>query len=88
MRIMVCYSHRTVHCSPFTSHWFILCFLSLETSPGGESFIGPEGMQQLCQDLGLDPEDIVMLAIAWKLKASQMGYFQRSEWLSGMQQLQ
>lgn len=50
--------------------------------------IGPEGMERLCQDIQTDPEDLSMLALAWKLKASQMGYFRKSEWINGMSSLE
>lgn len=50
--------------------------------------IGPEGMERLCQDIQVDPEDKAMLALAWKLKAQEMGFFKRSEWVQGMTQLE
>jgi len=31
---------------------------------------------------------IVMLVIAWHMKAKRMGYFTRSEWMEGLQELQ
>ena len=45
-------------------------------------------MEILCQDLQVDPEDKAMLALAWKLKAQEMGYFKRSEWVQGMTELE
>lgn len=56
--------------------------------PSVEPCIGPEGMERLCNDIEVDPEDIVMLALAWKLHAAEMGYFKRSEWLTGMMELE
>ncbi|XP_065885414.1 DCN1-like protein 5 isoform X2 [Dysidea avara] len=50
--------------------------------------IGPEGVENFCYDLGVEPEDIVMLVIAWHMKAKRMGYFTRSEWMEGLQDLQ
>jgi DCN1-like protein 4/5 len=47
-------------------------------------FKGPEGMEKFCRDIGVKPEDIVMLVLAWKMKAKQMGYFTQEEWLQGM----
>lgn len=49
--------------------------------------IGPEGVEKFCIDLEVDPEDIVMLVIAWHMKAKRMGYFTRSEWMEGMKTL-
>jgi len=46
--------------------------------------IGPEGIEKLCIDLDVDPSDIVMLVVAWKLSAENMGFFKLSEWKSGM----
>jgi len=46
--------------------------------------LGPDGMEKFCKDIGVKPEDIVMLVLAWKMKAKQMGYFTQEEWLLGM----
>lgn len=43
-----------------------------------------EGIQQLCDDLGVEPEDIVMLVISWHLQAAAMGEFSREEFIQGM----
>jgi len=48
-----------------------------------EESIGPEGVEQLCNSLGVDPADVLILVLAWQLGAKQMGYFSRDEWLSG-----
>ncbi|XP_076316048.1 DCN1-like protein SCCRO4 [Tachypleus tridentatus] len=50
--------------------------------------IGPDGMEKFCEDLGVEPEDVVMLVLAWKMEAKQMGYFRLSEWLKGLSDLQ
>ncbi|OAE26540.1 hypothetical protein AXG93_3817s1020 [Marchantia polymorpha subsp. ruderalis] len=49
-----------------------------------ESCIGPEGIEALCQDLGLSPTDIQVLLLAWKLQASRQGYFSLDEWRRGL----
>eukprot|EP00123_Amoebidium_parasiticum_P009564 comp19557_c0_seq1/m.22945 comp19557_c0_seq1/g.22945 ORF comp19557_c0_seq1/g.22945 comp19557_c0_seq1/m.22945 type:complete len:245 (-) comp19557_c0_seq1:59-793(-) len=49
--------------------------------------IGPSGMERLCDDLGVVPEDITMLVLAWQLNAKTMGYFTREEWRAGMERL-
>lgn len=46
-------------------------------------FSGPEGMEKFCEDLNVDPENVVMLVIAYKMGAKQMGYFTQEEWLKG-----
>ncbi|XP_048589132.1 uncharacterized protein LOC116618188 isoform X1 [Nematostella vectensis] len=46
--------------------------------------IGPEGIEKLCQDLDVDPENIVMLVLAWKLQAETLGFFKFTEWVKGM----
>merc|ERR1719435_916991 len=46
--------------------------------------IGPDGIEKLCKDLDVQPEDIVMLVLAWRLGAESMGYFKLLEWKNGM----
>lgn len=46
--------------------------------------LGPEGMERFCQDIKVDPENIVMLVIAYKMNAKNMGFFTQSEWLRGL----
>ncbi|XP_038055462.1 DCN1-like protein 4 [Patiria miniata] len=55
---------------------------------GQEDLIGPEGMEKFCEDIGVEPENIVMLVLAWKLEADQMGFFTLQEWMLGMTRLQ
>lgn len=49
--------------------------------------LGPEGMEKFCEDIGVEPENIIMLVIAWKMDAKQMGFFTKSEWLRGLSDL-
>ena len=49
--------------------------------------IEPEGMVQLCEELGVSAEDVVMLVLAWRLNAKTMGTFTWEEWLGGMSAL-
>ena len=44
-------------------------------------------MQLFCTNLGVEPGNIVMLVLAYKLHAKNMGYFTLEEWLEGMQKL-
>lgn len=46
--------------------------------------LGPEGMERFCQDIKLEPENIAMLVIAWKMQAKNMGYFTQQEWIKGL----
>lgn len=50
--------------------------------------LGPEGMELFCQDIKVDPENIVMLVIAYKMQAKNMGYFTQSEWIRGLSDLE
>ncbi|XP_071964674.1 DCN1-like protein 3 [Antedon mediterranea] len=54
---------------------------------GPEDSILSEGMEKFCQDLIVDPEDIIMLIIAWKFNASMMCRFTRSEFIAGFKLL-
>ncbi|KAH7285511.1 hypothetical protein KP509_33G031400 [Ceratopteris richardii] len=49
-----------------------------------ELTIGPEGIEQLCRDLGVEPTDIKILLLAWKLQAARQGYFSLEEWRRGL----
>lgn len=46
-----------------------------------------EGILQLCEDLNVEPEDLVMLVLSWHLKAQTMGEYTRSEFEGGMERL-
>nr|CAG4651584.1 EOG090X00X3 [Triops cancriformis] len=50
--------------------------------------IGPEGMENFCKAIGLEPENILMLVVAWKMGAKQMGFFTLQEWTKGLTDLQ
>ncbi|XP_060801403.1 DCN1-like protein 5 [Amyelois transitella] len=58
------------------------------TSVSEPDVLGPEGMEKFCEDLGVDPENVVMLVIAYKMGAKQMGFFTQEEWLKGLTELQ
>ncbi|CAK1555292.1 unnamed protein product [Leptosia nina] len=58
------------------------------TSVTEPDVLGPEGMEKFCEDIGVDPENVVMLVIAYKMGAKQMGYFTQEEWLKGLTDLQ
>eukprot|EP00026_Physarum_polycephalum_P013126 Phypoly_transcript_13498.p1 GENE.Phypoly_transcript_13498~~Phypoly_transcript_13498.p1 ORF type:complete len:279 (+),score=56.62 Phypoly_transcript_13498:134-970(+) len=52
-----------------------------------EQQIGPEGIEQLCKDLGVDPEDVLVLVLAYYLNAQKMGFFSKTEFITGLQKL-
>jgi DCN1-like protein 4/5 len=58
------------------------------TGADDDDVLAPEGMEKFCEDIGVEPENIVMLSLAWKLEAKQMGFFTMAEWLKGMTDLQ
>jgi len=49
--------------------------------------IGPEGIERFCADLGIKPEDAVVLVMAWHLNAAEMAYFSKQEFLEGFKKL-
>jgi DCN1-like protein 1/2 len=46
-----------------------------------------EGTEKFCEDLQVDPSDIVMLVIAFHLECHRMCEFTREEWISGWSKL-
>jgi len=49
--------------------------------------IGPENMERLLKDFDVNPVDIEVLLLAWHLEASEMAYFSRKEFISGLQKM-
>lgn len=58
------------------------------TTPDDPDTLGPEGMEKFCEDIGVEPENVVMLVLAYKMQARQMGFFTQTEWLKGLSELQ
>lgn len=52
-----------------------------------EDAILSEGIERLCEDLNYKPDDFAILVLAWRLDASQMCRFTRSEFIQGLQAL-
>ncbi|THH19153.1 hypothetical protein EW146_g1937 [Bondarzewia mesenterica] len=50
--------------------------------PDGDT-ISVDGTIKLCEDLGVDPEDVVMLAVAYELKSPRMAEWTRTGWIEG-----
>lgn len=68
--------------SRFNTNRLIAWFKQYTTDDPSQ--LGPEGMERFCQDIKVEPEDIVMLVIAYKMNAKNMGYFTQSEFLKGL----
>lgn len=56
------------------------------TDPDGDE-INVDGTLKWCQDLGVDPEDVVLLPIAYELKSPSVGSFPRKPWIDGWKSL-
>ncbi|OAX36925.1 defective in Cullin neddylation protein 1 [Rhizopogon vinicolor AM-OR11-026] len=54
--------------------------------PSGDD-ISVDGTIQLCQDLQVDPEDVVLLAVAYELKSPRVGEWNRKGWIEGWSRL-
>uniref|UniRef100_A0A665TPH6 DCN1-like protein n=2 Tax=Echeneis naucrates TaxID=173247 RepID=A0A665TPH6_ECHNA len=52
--------------------------------PHDDNKIGIDGIQQFCDDLGLDPASISVLLIAWKFRAATQCEFSKQEFMDGM----
>ncbi|KAF2073079.1 hypothetical protein CYY_005605 [Polysphondylium violaceum] len=62
-------------------------FFEKYKDPEDPTTIGPDGIVKLCVDLEVDPEDVVVLVLAWHLNAKQMGFFSKTEFISGLTKL-
>lgn len=52
-----------------------------------EDAILAEGIENLCNDLQLNPDDFKVLVLAWKLNASQMCRFTKAEFIQGLKNM-
>ncbi|KAF7989582.1 hypothetical protein HCN44_008256 [Aphidius gifuensis] len=52
-----------------------------------EDTILADGIERLCDDLQLSPDDFKVLVLAWKLDAEQMCQFTRAEFINGLKSL-
>ncbi|CAL1698208.1 unnamed protein product [Somion occarium] len=50
--------------------------------PDGDD-ISVDGTIRFCEDLSVDPEDVVLLAVAYELKSPRMGEWSRKGWVDG-----
>ncbi|XP_056467889.1 DCN1-like protein 5 isoform X1 [Gadus macrocephalus] len=60
------------------------CMAWFQVYAGPDHVLGPDGMEKFCEDIGVEPENVVMLVLAWRLRAVNMGFFTKEEWLEGM----
>lgn len=58
------------------------------TTPDDPDTLGPEGMEKFCEDIGVEPENVVMLVLAYRMQARQMGFFTQEEWIRGLAEMQ
>lgn len=58
------------------------------TTPDDPEMLGPDGMERFCEDICVEPENVAMLVLAYKMGARQMGFFTQAEWLKGLTELQ
>ncbi|PRW57295.1 DCN1 2 [Chlorella sorokiniana] len=52
-----------------------------------EEVIGVDGIQAMCEDLGVQPDDIVVLVLSWHFGAEAMCEYSRKEFEEGMASL-
>ncbi|CAD6227129.1 GSCOCG00011916001-RA-CDS [Cotesia congregata] len=52
-----------------------------------EDIILADGIERLCNDLQLSPNDFKVLVLAWKLEAEQMCQFTRKEFVNGLKSM-
>ncbi|KAG2444397.1 hypothetical protein HXX76_001150 [Chlamydomonas incerta] len=53
----------------------------------GEDHIGVDGVQKFCEDLGVEPSDIVMLVISYHMGAAVMCEYSQGEFVTGLMKL-
>ena len=61
------------------------CSLTLADAEGDD--ITVVGTIKLCEDLEVDPEDVVLLAVAYELKSPRVGEWSRRGWVDGWKSL-
>ena len=54
--------------------------------PDGDD-ITIDGTIKFCEDLNVNPEDVVLLAVAYELKSPSMGQWSRKGWVDGWKSL-
>lgn len=46
-----------------------------------------DGMLSFCEDLGVDPEDVITLVLSYHMQAERMMEYKREEFLAGMRSI-
>jgi len=62
-------------------------FKSLE-DPEEDDEITDDGVEKMCSELGVDPEDPVVLVISWHMRAENMCVYTKDEFMRGMGQME
>ena len=68
------------------SFLLMLSYSPMIPDPDGPD-ITIDGTLNLCKDLAVDPEDVVMLAVAYELKSPRVGEWNRKTWTDGWKNL-
>ena len=82
-------TNTRVKCLSFASYSYVTYFpssLSAASDPDG-SDITIDGTIKLCEDLSVDPEDVVLLAVAYELKSPRLGQWTKQGWTEGWKNL-
>ncbi|KAM1122827.1 hypothetical protein ACFX2I_004320 [Malus domestica] len=61
-------------------------YLSIHSYPDVDMIL-VDGISLLCNDLQVDPQDIVMLVVSWHMKAATMCEFSKEEFVEGLEPL-
>ncbi|KAJ8519287.1 hypothetical protein ONZ45_g3734 [Pleurotus djamor] len=61
----------------------IVALFEAYRDPDTEDTISIDGTIKLCEDLQVDPEDVVLLAVAYELKSPRIGEWGRKGWVEG-----
>lgn len=61
-------------------------FFDAYKDPNRDSILA-EGIIRMCEDLGVNPEDIVMLILSWRMGAETMGEWSWDDFSCGMEKL-
>ena len=64
------------------SPWVLGGLFDAYADPLDPQTIGPEGLFELCSDVGWATGSIEVLALAWAVSATSMGYLAQAEWMS------
>ncbi|SPP84732.1 DCN1-like protein 5 isoform X2 [Drosophila guanche] len=81
-------AERHIRAEDGFSHKRCLTWFQEYTTPDEPETLGPDGMEKFCEDIGVEPENIVMLVLAYKMGATQMGFFSKKEWVKGLTELE